>query len=156
MSEVLSDLEGVVCLIDDVLVHGTTQEEHDCRLKRVLRRLQQVGLTLNADKCKFSKKRNKFLGQLIDESGVSPDPDKTRAIMQLEQPKNVTEMRRYVGMLNQLSKFAPNLSSKTKPLRDLVSTKTMWVWGPSQQKAFEETKQAISSPHSDSQYHCVS
>ena len=49
-------------------------------------------------------------------------------------------------MLNQLSKFVPDLSSKTKPLRDLVSTKNLWVWGPSQQKAFEETKQMISSP----------
>ena len=146
MSEILSDLEGVVCLIDDVLIHGKTQEEHNHRLRKVLERIKQVGLTLNADKCEFSKRRIKFLGQVVDENGVSPDPDKTRAVMQIDQPKNVTEVRRYLGMLNQLSKFVPDLSSKTKPLRDLVSTKNLWVWGPSQQKAFEETKQMISSP----------
>ena len=71
---------------------------------------------------------------MVDGNGVSPDPDKTQAIMQIDQPKNVTEMRRYLGMLNQLSKFVPDLSSKTKPLRDLVSTKNLWVWGPSQKK----------------------
>ena len=146
MSEVLSDLEGVVCLIDDVLVHGKSQEEHDHRLKKVLERVKQVGLTLNVDKCEFSKSRIQFLGQVIDESGVSPDPDTTQAIMQLEQPNNVTEVRRYLGMLNQMSKFIPDLSSKTKPLRDLISAKNLWTWGPNQQRAFEETKQLISSP----------
>ena len=146
MSEVLSDLEGVVCLIDDVLVHGKSQEEHDHRLKKVLERVKQVGLTLNVDKCEFSKSCIKFLGQVINESGVSPDPDKTQAIMQLEQPNNVTEVRRYLGMLNQMSKFVLDLSSKTKPLRDLISAKNLWTWGPNQQRAFEETKQLISSP----------
>ena len=145
MSEILSDLEGVVWLIDDVLVHGKSQEEHDQRLKKVLERVKQVGLTLN-DKCEFSKSCIKFLGQVIDESGVSPDPDKTQAIMQLEQPNNITEVRRYLGMLNQMSKFVPNLSSKTKPLQDLISTKNLWTWGPSQQRAFKETKQLVSSP----------
>ena len=79
MSEVLSDLEGVVriCLIDDVLVHGKSQEEHDHRLKKVLERVKQVGLTLNVDKCEFSKSCIKLLGQVIDESGVPPDLDKT-------------------------------------------------------------------------------
>ena len=77
---------------------------------------------------------------------MSPDPDKTQAITQLEQPNNVTEVRRYLGMLNQMSKFVPNLSSKTKPLRDLISTKNLWTWGPNQQRAFEETKQLVGSP----------
>ena len=53
MSEILSELEGMVCLIDDVLVHGKSQEEHDQRLKKVLERVKQVGLTLNVGKCEF-------------------------------------------------------------------------------------------------------
>ena len=69
MSEILSDLEGIVCLIDDVLVHGKLQEEHDHRLKKVLERVKQVGLTLNVDKCEFSKSCIKFLGQVIKKAG---------------------------------------------------------------------------------------
>ena len=128
MSEILSDLEGVVYLIDGVSIHGRTEEKYNHRLKKVLERIMQVGLTLNADKCEFSKQYIKFLGQVVDGNGVSQDPEKTQAIMQIDQPKNVTEVRCYLGMLNQLNKFVPDLSSKPKPLRDLVSTKNLWVW----------------------------
>ena len=62
MSVVLRNLEGVVCLIDDILVHGKTQQEHDERLYAVLERLVKVGLTLNKKKCAFSQKQVKFLG----------------------------------------------------------------------------------------------
>ena len=63
MSEVLGDLEGVVGMVDDVLVHGRSQEEHDERLFKVLERLQKEGLTLNKEKCKFSTSQVSFLGR---------------------------------------------------------------------------------------------
>jgi len=105
-----------------------------------------VGLTLNSDKCEFSKSQVKFLDQVIDSKGVLPDPDKTKAIVQMEEPKNIADVRCYLGMVNQLSKFSPDLSSKTKPLHDLLSQKKQWLWGPSQQKAFADTKAELSSP----------
>ena len=56
MSEMLKDLDGVLCLMDDVLVYGTTESEHDDRLNRVLQTMQNVGMTLNKEKCQFSRK----------------------------------------------------------------------------------------------------
>ena len=94
-----------------------------------MERIKQVGLTLNAEKCEFSKSSIKFLSQMINKKGISPDPDKTLAIMELKQPNNVAEVRRHLGMLNQFCKFVPDVSSKTKPLRDSLSTKNFWVWG---------------------------
>ena len=67
-------------------------------------------------------------------------------ILQMEQPEDTTEVRRYLGMINQCRKFSPDLALKTKPLRDLLSTKNQWVRGPSQQKAFTQTKTELSSP----------
>ena len=64
----------------------------------------------------------------------------------MKEPQNVSDVRQYLGMINQLSKFSPDLSSKTKPLRDLLSSKNQWSWGPSQQKAFADTKAELSSP----------
>ena len=58
---------------------------------------------------------------------------------------NVSELRRFLGMINQLSKFSPCLAEKTKPLRDLLSSMNQWVWGHSQDKAFKEIKEALSS-----------
>jgi len=54
MSNILKDLDGVVCMIDDVFIYGSTQEEHDQRLEIVLNKLHKAGVTLNRSKCKFS------------------------------------------------------------------------------------------------------
>ena len=75
MSQMLVGLPGTVCMMDDILVFGATQEEHDDRLRTVLKRIQESGMTLNADKCQFSQKRVKFLGHIEDSTGIHPDPE---------------------------------------------------------------------------------
>ena len=145
MSEMLKDLDGVLCLMDDVLVYGKTVSEHDERLDTVLQTMQKAGMTLNKEKCQFLQKRIMFLGQLIDESGIRPDPGKVAAIKTMTVPSNVVQLRRFLGMINHLSKFAPNLADKTKPLRDLLIKNNQWVWEAAQQKSFEEVKQIVTS-----------
>ena len=145
MSEILGDLNGVVCLIDDVLVHGKSQEEHDERLSKVLHRLQKEGLTLNKAKCKFLQQEVSFLGQVVDQSGIKPDPGKVAAIRNVPIPTNVGDIRRFLGTVNQMSKFAPNLAEVTKPLRDLLIKGNQWVWEEAQQRAFEEVKQMLTT-----------
>ena len=108
MYEILGDLEGVVCLIDDIFIHGKSQEEHDERLSQVLCRLQKEGLTLN--KVKFSQHQVPLLGQVVDEAGIKPDPSKVAAIRNVLVPTNVGDIRRFLGAVNQMSKFAPNLA----------------------------------------------
>ena len=97
MHNILNGLKGVVCLIDDVLVCGTTQEEHDKNLLAVLHRIQDAGLTLNREKYEFNKSSIKFLGQVVDSSGIKPDPDKIKAITSMPQPTNLTELRRFLA-----------------------------------------------------------
>uniref|UniRef100_A0A3B3HH25 Gypsy retrotransposon integrase-like protein 1 n=1 Tax=Oryzias latipes TaxID=8090 RepID=A0A3B3HH25_ORYLA len=145
MSRILEGLDGVLCQMDDVLIWGTTQEEHDERLRRALSRLQEAGVTLN-DKCEFSKSRIKFLGQIIEGSGVSPDPEKVKAITGMQEPTNVSEVRRFLGMANHLGKFLPHLAEKTRPLRDLLRKSNMWNWGSQQQKAFESIRADLTTP----------
>ena len=126
MSDILQGLEGVVCLMDDILVYGKSQEEHDKHLTAVLHKVAAAGITLNLEKCEFSCKEIKFLGQLIDKQGIRTDPNKVKAIQQMKEPKNVTELHRFLGMINQLGKFTPNLAENTKPLCDLLSSKNQW------------------------------
>ena len=109
ISQIFTELEGTICLIDDILIFGKMQEEYDAWLIKVLEKLQTVGLTLNDSKCQFSKSQVKFLGQIVNSQGISPDPDKTKAILQMEEPKNIADVRCYLGMINQLSKFSPDL-----------------------------------------------
>ena len=116
MSQILSGLEGVLCLIDDVLVFGRSAEEH------------AANVTLNADKCSFQRSSIQFLGHIVDSHGISADPRKTEAIRAMPPPSNTTELKRFLGMANQLGKFTSKLAELSQPLRELLSSKNAWVY----------------------------
>ena len=80
MTEILQDIEGVVCHINDILVHGKNHDEHRKQYITVLHHLQESGLTLNAEKCQFQRTEVKFLRQIIDNTRIYPDPAKIAAI----------------------------------------------------------------------------
>ena len=146
MMETLEGLEGVECQIDDIVVHGRTQGIHDKRLHQVLDSLEKANITLNLDKCEFNKSQIKILGNIVSSNGISPDPEKVKAIADLPAPRNISQTRSFLGMVNQLSKFTDHLADKTKPIRDLLSEKNFWSWGQAQDKAFKQIKQCLISP----------
>ena len=146
METILSGQEGVLCHMDDVLIFGKTQKEHDTRLHSALQRIQKAGVTLNREKCEFSRRRLTFLGHVIDERGVSPDPNKTSAISAMPKPTTRTELRRLMGMVNQLGKFTPNIAEISQPLRELLSSKRVWLWGPPQDEALAKLKTELTRP----------
>ena len=92
MSAILSGLDGVVCQMDDVLVHGRDATEHDARLMRALEQIKKAGVTLNKDKCQFGKERIEILGHVIDANGISADPNKLSALVEMKKPENITEL----------------------------------------------------------------
>ena len=145
MTETLNGLEGVAIFMDDVLVYGDTPEQHDQRLSKVLERIESAGLKLNKEKCKFRQDQLHFLGQVIDKSGVRPDPDKVKAIRELPPPQNVNDLRRVLGMFNYLGKYIPNLSTVGQPLYELLRSKSVWTWDHSQQEAFQRLKDILST-----------
>ena len=85
------------------------------------------------------------MSQLVDEQGIKPDPDKIVTINIMLQPTNITELRRFLGIVNQLNKFSSNLADHMKPLHDLLSSQNQWMWGERQNKAFQEVKAALIS-----------
>ena len=145
MNDILFDLPGVLCHIDDILVFGTAGEEHDSRLFAVLERIKAAGITLNSDKCQFSQPQITFLGHVINRNGISPDPKKTTAILSMKPPSSVTELRRFMEMVNQMGKFSPNIVHISKPLRELLSTKNAWTWTVAQEESFNKLKEELSS-----------
>ena len=146
MSTILKGLEGVVCQMDDVLVFGCTVAEHDKRLMAVLKRIEEAGATLNREKCSFGQRRIKFLGHIIDQEGISADPDKIKAVTEMETPKSITELRRFLGVVNYLGKFSPNLATLSQPLRELLSKNRQWEWGTPRESAFLALKQELTAP----------
>ena len=146
MNQILEGLEGVLCQMDDVLIFGCDKPQHDERLIAAMKRIEAAGVTLNSEKCEFAKSQVKFLGHVIDREGIRADPEKVSAILQMEAPHNVSELRRFLGMVNQLGKFSPHVSELTQPLRELLSTKRSWMWGLSQEEAFSQVKAELTKP----------
>ena len=126
MNKILCSLPGIICHIDDILIYGRDQNEHDVRLKVALETIKNAGLTLNHDKCMFNQCSISFLGHLINDKVISQDPGKTTAVVKMSQPTTVTQLRRFLGMINQMSKFSPNLSKISQLLRELPSPKVSW------------------------------
>ena len=145
MNNILEGLEGVECEIDNLLVHGESQDQHDTRLHAVLKRLEESKLTLNTSKCLFSVTTVKALGQVISAEGVFPDPEKVKAIINIPTPKNVAEVRSFMGMVNQFNKLTSHMASKSKPLCDLLCKDSAWYWGDKQNKAFRDLKKCLIS-----------
>lgn len=111
----------------------------------VLRKLDGTGATLNAEKCEFSKKEVKFAGYVLNGDGIKSDLEKTESIQDMDMPQNVSDLCRFFGMVNQLGKFVPHLGEKTKPIRDLLCMKNEFLWGLTQQDAFEKLKKELAS-----------
>ena len=144
MTHILKNIDGVICHMDDILVHASTQQTHDDRVRAVLSRLREAGLTLN-EKCEFSKGSVCFLGHIIDGQGIHADPQKVDAILNFPAPANVPELQRFLGMVNQLAKFTPELASQTEPLRQLLKRDSLWSWDHPQKGAFKQIKQSLTS-----------
>ena len=145
LTEMLEGIPGVIIDVDDILIHAKSLEEHDKRLDQVLSRIRESGLKLNKKKCKFRQSTIKYLGQIFSAEGMKPDPSKVEAIKQLAPPQNVTEVRRFCGMVNYLGRYTPNLSSILQPVHDLMKSDVEFVWDSPQQKAFDDVKQLLSS-----------
>ena len=114
MSETLDRLHGTLCHTDNVLVFGESPKMHEERLEMVMKSFQKAGVTLNAEKCEFSRPSIRFLGHIVNENGCRSDPEKVKAITEMETPKSVTEIRPFLGMAYQFGKFSPNLAEKNQ------------------------------------------
>ena len=143
--EALSGLQGVVKMVDDVLVQADTKEELFTRIRAVLERCRQHGIVMSKSKLEVGQ-RVKFAGHVVSHEGVSADPDKLVAISNFPTPKSETELRSFLGMANQLSTYLPDLAQSTEELRHLLGKGKAWTWLPEHQKAFDRSKQILVSP----------
>ena len=90
----------VINIYDDMLVYGAIQIQHDYALARVLQRMEDLGLTLNKAKCKFSHPEAIFFGMRFTKEGMSLTQDRVQALMEAAPPKSVQEVRSFLGMTN--------------------------------------------------------
>ena len=141
--DVLRGCEGVANIADDLVIHGNGVEEHDKRLFGVLDRPREVGLTLNGNKCEFRLSKLTFFGHELTSNGINPSEEKIAAIRDARPPKDTSEVRSFMGLVQYSAKFMPDVASVAKPIQELTRKSTKFVWGAEQQTAFQELKRMI-------------
>ena len=145
IDETFEGLNGVTGIVDDIVVYGKTLADHDLNLKAVLQRAREKGVRFNPDKCIFRTSEIPFFGHVLTAEGIKPDPSKVIAIRSMKPPQSKKELETFLGMVNYLAKFAPNLSDMTAPLRQLLKGDSEFIWDATHDAAFENVKGIITA-----------
>lgn len=143
MERILKGCKGCINYIDDILIFGTTKDQLKKREEEVLRRLEENNFTLNKDKCKFNVEEVEFLGSVINQDGIRPSPSKVEAIKNFRKPKDVTELRSFIGLVTYISPSIRNFADIMEPLNRMTKSSSLKEWGVEQDGAFAKIKLTI-------------
>ena len=144
MEEVLRGIDGVECYIDDLAIFSNNWEDHKRIVKEVLTRLQDAGFTINPRKCEWAVQETDFLGHWLTPTGIKPWQKKVDAIIKMEAPTGIKELRSFLGMVTYYRDMWPQRSHVLSPLTDLVGTKK-FTWSKECEQAFKKMKALIAA-----------
>ena len=129
-------------MADDLLVYGKDRATHGENMRKFLKRASECKLKLNKKKCRFHITELPYIGHILTSEGVNPDPKKVCAVKDMEAPRNSEEVRRFLGHVNYMAKFMPNLSAEREQLRRLVNLPDKELcWGVDQRTAYNTYSQ---------------
>ena len=134
--------EFCIKLVDDLLIHAKTEKELMQRIRKVLEALREHKITLSKKKFKISNKV-KFAGMVLSDTGIKPDPERITALTNLDHPKNLKEVRGWLGAIQQLNIYHPNLASFLKPVQNLTKKDSVWNWTPECDKSYTEINKLL-------------
>jgi hypothetical protein len=157
MSDLMATLEFVRTYLDDLLIITKgSLEDHLEKLSMVLTRLQDAGLKINAEKSNFCTLETEYLGYVLTRDGIKPQVNKVQSILALTPPRNVKELRSFLGMVQYYRDLWARRSEMLAPLTSLVgecgqtkvtkakgTRKVPWYWAEVHQKAFDDVKATI-------------
>ncbi|GFU08455.1 retrovirus-related Pol polyprotein from transposon 17.6 [Nephila pilipes] len=143
MDEIYEEDEDINPYFDDIALGSSTVEEHCRLLSQTLLKARKANLKFNELKTQLSQTSVNYLGHVLSDEGIKPDPKKIKAIEQFATPNCKEDLQRFLGMVTYLAKFTPHLSNLTHNLRQLLKKDSMWIWDANTERDFELIKQAI-------------
>lgn len=146
--EVLRGLDFVFCYLDDIFIASGNMEEHLCHVRKVLERMLEHGLSINASKCQWGKSEVKFLGHLVTPLGIKPLPERVEIIKNYKLPTTAKQLKKFLGMINFYRRFIPHAVVNQMVLQNLVignkrNDKTEIKWTNEAENAFQGCKKDL-------------
>lgn len=143
----LAGLESDAFLyVDDVIVFGCSLEHHNKNLIKVFNRFRKYNLKLNPQKCNFLRSEVTFLGHLITDNGVKPDPKKFAVVKNYPVPQDANEAHRFVAFCNYYRRFIENFANIAKPLYSLLKKDAKFIWSEDCNNSFNTLKEKLINP----------
>ncbi len=142
----LAGLDNMEKVVDDIIIHGDNLEQHLEDVKKFLIRCREAGITLNPKKFKLAQHEVKFAGYMVTSEGIKADEGKLKAIKNFPKPTNITDLRSFLGLVEQLAGFTKGAAEAMQPLRPLLSSKNEFYWTCDHDRAFEASKAVMLSP----------
>lgn len=145
MDSVLSGLQGAEMFVylDDIVIYANSLKDHSHKFNKLAERLRVANLKLQPDKCEFLRREVAYLGHIISEDGVKPDPNKLRAVKEFPRPKNAKNIKQFLGLAGYYRRFIQNFSKISKPLTTLLKKETRFTWSDAQETAFTRLRDAL-------------
>ena len=135
--------QTMLVYLDDIICFSTTEQEHIDRLKQILERLRNANLKIKVSKSKLLQKEVKYLGHIITRDGIQTDPDKIKAISNITIPRNVSEVRSFLGLAGYYRRYCQNYATIVKPICDLLRKRIKFEWTPECSVAFDTLKNSL-------------
>ncbi|KAL4101311.1 hypothetical protein QTP88_021331 [Uroleucon formosanum] len=145
MNNVLTGLNGTKAFVylDDIIIYAVDLVQHEARLEEVFQRLREFNLQLQPSKCQFLRHEVVYLGHLITDAGVKPDPTKISCVRDHPVPRNPTEIKRFLGLSGYYRRFIEKYSQIAKPMTTLLKKGQPFEWTAECQTAFETLVQKL-------------
>ena len=142
---ILAEVPGVLKIVDDALLQAPTYEELCRRFRMACEAARAGNLTLSKEKVAYGAEIE-FGGYVISDKGVKPDPKRLAAVAEFPRPVDVSSLRGFLGLANQLGFFVPDLAHLSEDLRQLLKKGVAWQWLAQHEEAFIKIKQVLTSP----------
>jgi hypothetical protein len=143
MNTIYAGLQNTLVYLDDTNVYSKTFEEHIQHLRNTFARLRAANLRCKISKCHFLKNQHAFLGHVISAEGIQPDPGKVIKVQEFPVPKNISQLRSFIGLASYYRRFIKDFATITYPINKLLKATRPYVWTRDQQAAFEALKKRL-------------
>ena len=134
----LAGIARTAKVVDDIIASDDNYAAHLSHVTRILERCDEYGITLHPLKMRYAASRVDYCGYRVTEDGFTVDDRKTGAIAEFPTPSNITDLRSFLGLANQLGSFSPDIAGAAEPLRDLLRPSRTWCWTAQHDQAFNE------------------